>query len=104
MMMHPASCGVTRMEMFFDDVSLGCATGFLYLFGQDLGLVSNWHVFSGRHPETGDVRHSTGCTPNRVEFHISVAGHHQTGVSITFRPMALPIIRDDEALWWQHRG
>jgi hypothetical protein len=92
------------MEMFFHDIGLGHATGFLYSYGQDLGLVSNWHVFSGRHPDTGDPTHSTRCTPNRVEFHLSVARHEITGVSITFRPMALPIIRDGQALWWQHRG
>lgn len=93
------------MELFFRDVKLGCATGFLYSFGQSLGLVSNWHVFSGRHPETNVIMHSTGCTPNRVKFHISVARYDETGdVSITFRPMDLLIIRDGQALWWQHKG
>lgn len=104
MLMHPASCGVTRMKMFFHNVSLGCATGFLYSMGQELALVSNWHVFSGRHPETGIATHSTGCTPNRVEFHISVARFEEKGISITFRPMALSLLQDGEALWWQHHG
>jgi hypothetical protein len=104
MITHPASCAVTRMEMFFHDVSLGCATGFLYSFGQTLGLVSNWHVFSGRHPETDKPMHHTGYTPNRVEFHISVATHKQQGLSIHFRPMALPIVSDGQTLWWQHQG
>jgi hypothetical protein len=104
MTLHPASCGVTRMEMFFHDISLGCATGFLFSFGQSLALVSNWHVFSGRHPETGITTHSTSCTPNRVEFHISVASYDKQNISIEFRPMDLPILRDGQAAWWQHRG
>jgi hypothetical protein len=104
MMMNPASCAVTRMEMFFHDISLGCATGFLFSFGQSLALVSNWHVFSGRHPETGVATHHTRCTPNRVKFHISVASHDEQGISIKFRPMDLPISRNGQALWWQHRG
>jgi hypothetical protein len=92
------------MEMFFHDIHVGWATGFLYSYGQTLSLVSNWHVFSGRHPETGITTHHNGCTPNRVEFHISVAAYEQQGVSIHFRPMALPIVRDGQALWWQHQG
>jgi hypothetical protein len=92
------------METFFHDIRVGCATGFLYSFGESLALVSNWHVFSGRHPETGIATHHTGCTPNRVEFHISVATYDEQSISIKFRPMALPISRDDQALWWQHRG
>ena len=78
--------------------------GSLYSFGQSLALVSNWHVFSGRHPDTRKPLHHTDLTPNRVEFHISVADYDERGISITFRPMALQISPDGQALWWQHRG
>ena len=94
------------MEMFFHNVPLGCATGFLYSYGQTLSLVSNWHVFSGRHPETGLPLHSsTGYTPNRVEFHITLVVREQNGFSIRFRRVALPIVSDDgKPLWWEHKG
>ena len=102
--MNPASCAVTRITRYFHNIELGHATGFLYSYGQTLALVSNWHVFSGRHPETGEALHGTGCTPNRVEFHISVADCDKKGTSIEFRPITLPLSRDGQPLWWQHRG
>jgi hypothetical protein len=102
---HPASCSVTRMEMLFHDIHLSWATGFLFSYGQTLSLVSNWHVFSGRHPETKIPLKSNGCTPNRVKFHLSVGAHEPQGnFSIHSRPMVLPTVSDSQALWWQHRG
>ena len=41
------SLAVTRLTLFFHDIELGPATGFLYRYGQDVALVSCWHCFSG---------------------------------------------------------
>lgn len=60
MRMHPASAAVTRIELFFHDVTLGHATGFMYDYGKELSLVSSWHVFAGRNPLTREVHHRTG--------------------------------------------
>ena len=67
-MVRRESLAVTSIEMMRDDTLLSSATGFLYRYGQDLALVTNWHVFSGVNPITQDVR----GTPNRVKFHINV--------------------------------
>jgi hypothetical protein len=92
------------MSLYFHDVLIGNATGFIYSFGQDLALVSNWHVFSGIHPEHGIVRHHTGYTPNRVEFHISITTSTEAGLSIGFRALNVPLQKAGVSLWWQHGG
>jgi hypothetical protein len=47
MLVRQQSLAVTKLELFFHDISLGPATGFVYKYGQSIALVSNWHVFSG---------------------------------------------------------
>jgi hypothetical protein len=46
----------------------GPATGFVYKYGQSIALVSNWHVFSGVNPLTGNRRNTDGLFPDRVRF------------------------------------
>jgi hypothetical protein len=97
-MVRPESLAVTSIEMMRDDKPLWPATGFLYRYGQDLALVTSWHVFSGVNPITQEVRGS----PNRVKFHINVFDK-SGGVGKFFaRPVDLPITVNDEPIWWQH--
>lgn len=53
-----------RAESAFQDTRLGYATCFFYRRGDRTYLVTNWHVVSGRHPETGLVLHSMGAIPD----------------------------------------
>lgn len=46
------------------DTELGTATGFLWKHESEYYLVSNAHVFSGRHPETNELLYKS--TPDRV--------------------------------------
>jgi hypothetical protein len=101
MMVRHQSLAVTKLDLFFHDVFLSSATGFLYQFGQSIALVSNWHVFSGVNPLNGSNLDKTrGYFPNRVEFHInlfdrevqSAVARHQ---SVTF------VDSSGNSLWWQ---
>jgi hypothetical protein len=59
------SLAVSKLELFFHDIPLGPATGFIYKYGQSIALVSNWHVFSGVNPLTGNIRNTDGLCPDR---------------------------------------
>lgn len=45
---------------------LGTATGFIVEKGDINYLITNWHVFSGRHPETNKILSPTGAIPKQV--------------------------------------
>lgn len=55
---------------------LGRATGFFHSCKGKNYLVSNWHVFSGRHPSTGQPIHHAGGIPDTVELWMHAAGEH----------------------------
>lgn len=102
MLVRLESLAVTKLDLFFCDVLLGSATGFMYQYGQNIALVSNWHVFSGVNPLTGNPRDERGFCPNRVEFNINLFDPKDG--SIFIRPENLPLVADKQSLWWQHKG
>jgi hypothetical protein len=98
---RPESLAVTRIELFFHDVSLWPATGFFYKYGQSIALVSNWHVFSGVNPLTGIQRDARYC-PNRVKFNINLFDPRDG--SVFFRVEEVLLVANGQGLWWQHQG
>jgi hypothetical protein len=44
---------ITKIELLCKDHLLGKATGFFLKYQSNWFLVSNWHVFSGRDPKSG---------------------------------------------------
>ena len=91
----------TRLKLFFHDVPLGTATGFFYRFGQDVGLVTNWHVFAGRNAITGAYADGRRYVPNRVEFSLNIFGPDKQ--TLSFRSQECPLMRDGVPTWWQHQ-
>ena len=107
MRMHPVSMAITQIEAFSHDESLGRATGFLFNGGQELALVSNWHVFAGRHPDTNIALNALGFTPNRLTFHLTVMlpPDEEKRVAADFRSMDLPLYDPSgRPHWLQHEG
>lgn len=49
--------------------TLGTATGFIVELGGDKYLITNWHVVSGRDPNTGQVKHQHGGIPDSIAVH-----------------------------------
>jgi Trypsin-like peptidase domain len=64
---------------------LSIATGFLYQHNGRAFLITNYHVVSGRHPETGRVLHPSGYCPDSIVLDVATdAGkHEQSGKRIT---------------------
>jgi len=57
-----------RINLLCNDNPIGNATGFFYEYDNNLYVVSNWHVFSGRNPNTGQPRHPSGGVPDTIEM------------------------------------
>lgn len=57
-----------HVEVYFDSKQIGDATGFVCERGGVHHLVTNWHVLSGRNPETSKPLSKEGTTPNRIQI------------------------------------
>jgi hypothetical protein len=101
MLFRRESVCTTRLNLFFHDVPLGSATGFFYRFDQDVGLVTNWHVFSGRNAITGVYSDRRRYVPNRVEFNLNIFEPDKR--TLSFRSQACALVRDGAPTWWQHQ-
>lgn len=61
------------IEAFFSENKLGIATGFLWEHNSKQFLITNWHVVTGLHPETGQPLDHNSATPDnlKVWFHLT---------------------------------
>jgi hypothetical protein len=103
---------VVRLDALFDDQPLSHATGFYYYGFTDnkptYWLVTNWHVFSGRDPETLKSLSSTVALPNRLRLNVPLskssplrAGRTET---FLFQEQTLEIYDGaGQAVWYQHK-
>lgn len=53
---------------------IGTATGFFYARNDKTFLVSNWHVFSGRHPDTGQPIDKNAAIPDQAILPLHLKG------------------------------
>jgi hypothetical protein len=77
---------------------LGNATGFLAANDQQshCALITNRHVVTGRHQDTGECLHSQGGIPDNVVIYF-----HKNAASIgDWKPIALPLFRPDGSPYW----
>jgi hypothetical protein len=87
------------MQCFFGHELLGTATGFFWKAGDGTYLVSNWHVFSGRNPRTGQpTRDKTGVVPDRLTMHF----HPKFDINKAAY-MQFAIVDENGPLWKQHK-
>ncbi len=64
---NPISISTVYIEILYEDVILGCGTAFYVRNKGALYLVSNWHNYSGRHPETNAVIHRDAAIPDKIK-------------------------------------
>lgn len=57
-----------RINLLCNDNYISSATGFFFEYGNNLFVVSNWHVFSGRNPNTGQSMNNSGAVPDTMEI------------------------------------
>ncbi|MBI4135123.1 trypsin-like peptidase domain-containing protein [Candidatus Uhrbacteria bacterium] len=73
-LIDPLSASPLYLNARFGDHQIAVGTGFPYEYENQLFLVTNWHVLTGRNPDTGQPLDSeTGAIPDRVRilFHDS---------------------------------
>jgi len=73
----PLSVTSLYLELVVRDRDIGKATGFVVHWKQQPYLITNWHVLSGRHPETNEVQSPTGAVPDvvRIRHHSQRLGN-----------------------------
>lgn len=68
------------IEVKYNEVTLGSATGFVVEYNLKKYFITNRHVVTGRHNETGECMNSMGAIPNILR-------------------VVVPIIKDNSAAW-----
>jgi hypothetical protein len=92
---------VLPLELFFNDLPLGHATGFLWRASatRQLYIVTNWHVVSAKDFFTLHNLHKTAARPNRILTRLQVPGQFEK------QPWEIQIRDpDDVPLWLIHPG
>lgn len=100
---HPLSYTTTNIDIFYNDIELSSASGFVMQYGQEYALVTNLHVLSGKNPINGNVLASTGAIPNRISFHVALSTIEKTQKgeveTLHFRPCEVDLFRDGKPVW-----
>lgn len=86
-----------HVTAFIHDTQLGTATAFTYLTDGTVYLITNWHVVSGLHAQTGNVLHTTKGVPNRlvIMFYKKAELGRWTSLSLTLYQNRTPV-------WLEH--
>jgi hypothetical protein len=94
----PLTLTTVPIQPFFDAVALPPATSFIYSRHGNLYLITNWHVVTARHAQTGTHLLEGGTRPNRLIAQFNVAQRHFEKNEIEFQ------LRDnnDNPLWLAH--
>jgi len=64
----PLSARSLYLKLMFQGQALGPATGFIVEWNDQWHLITNWHVVSGRHPETSKLLSPTAAIPDEIEI------------------------------------
>ncbi len=93
----PLSARSLYLELTALGQSLGTATGFVVEHGERYYLITNWHVVSGRQPETNSILSPTGAVPNelRIVHHGRTLGNWVVRIE--------PLLDENgDPLWLEH--
>jgi hypothetical protein len=91
---------IAKLEILRNEERLSFATGFFLKREGSWYLVSNWHVFSGRSPLTGQSLQRTGATPTHCRFFTV----DLTGNGLVREPHLFPLgdPHEGNATWFEH--
>lgn len=107
-MIDPLSLIPLHVETFFDNklngmshihTKIADATAFIYSTGWKNYLITNWHVVSGRHPETEKILSKYGSLPNIIKVWF-----HGPGEDLNWLQSSILLLdwETDEKLWKEH--
>lgn len=77
---------------------LGKATGFVVRKGSSYYLITNWHVVSGRHPETNQVQHQLELTPDAI-----LIWHHGKQLGSWVKKKEYLFDEKGKRRWFEHK-
>lgn len=93
------TAATTPLECRFRDRALSDATGFFWRTGDQVNLVTNWHVVTGRHPVTGQHLSDHGGEPDSLIIDSFVGRNLAKRLSVS-----VPLYNaNGEELWKEHR-
>lgn len=98
-MTHFTHLSLTALRLELRSVtglSIGVATGTVWVQGTNYALVSNWHVLAGRNNRTGQPRHASGAVPHSVTFPVKRPDAY------IWDMVTLPLMDGDTPRWRQH--
>lgn len=92
----PLSVTSLYLKLWARKQQLSTATGFIVRHRYRHFLVSNWHVFAGRHPDTGELlSKTTGAVPDEVRI-----AHHEVDKLGHWRFVGESLINEDGSPRW----
>jgi hypothetical protein len=83
---NPYSACAVPVDIYYNNDRVGKATAFFVENNGRLFLISNWHVFSGRDPKTGQPKDQTNYT---VPTHLKIKYHRSPDFGIIEHKIAL---------------
>jgi hypothetical protein len=104
---EPLSRVPLRLSTSFEGKQLGIATGFTYRTAAGLFLITNWHVVTGRHPDTRDVLDRANASiPDAIAVDVPYSGQKtENRPAIWWEASTINLYADarrGQALWLEH--
>lgn len=99
--LHPFSLCSLKVQTFFSEnpTRLWNGTGYVIKRENYYYLVSNFHVFSGRAPETNEVLDKRGSIPDKIKiFH-----HSKNNAIENYQIVTQDLIKDNEPAYLSHK-
>lgn len=95
-----------RVDPYFRDTPLGTASGFFYAGAKGTFLVSNWHVVTGRNPNTKALLDKKNAAiPDRLKLHVPMNLGSETAMKVQWRECFLSLYSDldcQQPVWLVH--
>lgn len=98
-MVNPLSLSSLYAELYMEKelLSIGNATVFCIQYNSRKYLITNWHVVTGIHPETGQQL-ETYCNPNFLKVYFLSSALN------LWIPKWIPLIVDEDKKWIEYRS
>jgi Trypsin-like peptidase domain len=98
------SYATTRIEVLCNDNVISFGTGFVLKYAKTYGLVTNWHVLSGRNPITGGLLSKHAAIPDKIKFHVTVVTQEcladgRLSTTLYFKPIQMALQNNGKNIW-----
>lgn len=97
--LDPLSVSSLLIDEIDGNQVIGRATGFTMEKEGRQYLITNWHVVTGKHPQTGKIEHPNGRVPDKLAVYF-----HGPDLGKTWARLTLPLYREDGShTWIEHK-